>query len=87
MCQIILESVICEFSLDAVSWTTHTGSLWASTLNHKSIDHTMEDQAIIKTLLYKTDKIIYSIRCNFRRTLHFIKVAADGHWFGNDIGA
>ena len=66
MFQVIFKSVLCKFTFNAVSRTTHTGSIRASALDHKAVDDTVEDQSVIETFLYKTDKIVYCIWCDFR---------------------
>ena len=71
MLQVVFETVLRELTLDAVSRATHTGSVRASALDHKAVDDTMEDQTIIKSFFYKTDKIVYGIRCDFRIKLCF----------------
>ena len=35
--QIIFKTVLAELSLNAVSWTTHTGSVRASALDHEAV--------------------------------------------------
>ena len=52
--QIILETVVGELALDTVSRTTHSVAVRASALDHESLDHAVEDQSIIESLIYKT---------------------------------
>ena len=66
MLQVVFETVLGELTLDAVSRATHTGSVRASALNHKAVDDTVEDQAVIKAFFYKADEVIYCVRGNFR---------------------
>ena len=54
MCQIILETVVGELSLDAVSRAAHSVAVRASALDHEAFDHTVEDQSVIESLIYKT---------------------------------
>ena len=54
MCQIILETVVGELSLDAVSRAAHSVSVRASALDHEAFDHAVEDQSVIESLIYKT---------------------------------
>ena len=64
--QIVGKTILCKFSLDSISRAAHTGSFRISSLNHESFDDTVENQSVIKSLFYQTDKVIYSIWCNFR---------------------
>lgn len=71
MCQIILETVLCEFSFDGISRTADADSLRISTLYHEAFYDTMEDNFVIEALLYERDEVVYSIRCNVRIKLSF----------------
>ena len=53
MRQRIGEAVVGKLSLDAVARAAHAVPVGASSLDHKSADHPMEDQAVIKSLLYQ----------------------------------
>ena len=53
MLQVVFETVLGELTLDAVSRATHTGSVRASALDHKAVDDTVEDQAVIKAFFSK----------------------------------
>ena len=66
MSKIVCNTILGKFTLDAVSRATHSGSIRASSLDHKSVDDTMEDQSVIEAILYKTDKVIDSVWCDFR---------------------
>ena len=64
--QIILETVLIKFSFDGISRAAHAGSVRAAALNHKAIDDTVKDEAIIEAFFYKTDEIVYCIGGDFR---------------------
>ena len=54
MCQIVLKAVVGELALDAVSRAAHSVAVRASALDHESLDHTVEDQSVVESLIYKT---------------------------------
>ena len=66
MCQIIFETILAEFSFNGVARAAHTGSVWASALDHKTTDYTVEDQPVIEAVFYQADKVIYCIWGDFR---------------------
>ena len=64
--QVIGETVLCEFSPDGVSRTTHSGSFRASALDHKSRNDTVEDLSIVEMFVCQTDKVVDGVRGNLR---------------------
>ena len=66
MSQIICNTVLCKFALDAVSRTAHSGSFRASALDHETVDDTVEDQSVIESFLYKAYEVVDCVWSNFR---------------------
>ena len=66
MSQIICNTVLCKFALDAVSRTAHSGSFRASALDHETVDDTVEDQSVVKALVHKTDKVVDCVWCDMQ---------------------
>ena len=62
MFQIIFKSVLSEFTLNAVSRTAHTCSVRASSLDHETVDHTMENKSVIEAFFYKTEVLYFAVR-------------------------
>ena len=58
MLQVIGKTVGSKFTFDLVARSAGSPAIRAPALDHKALDHPMEDQAVIKALLYKTDKVI-----------------------------
>ena len=54
----------------AVDWlATHTSSSWVSTLNHKVLDNTVENDTIIVAIFWKSYKVSHCFRSMFREEL------------------
>ena len=66
MLQVILITVLCKLTADMVSRSTGSNTIRISTLDHKAIDYTMEDQSIVKSLIDQRDKIVDCDRSNLR---------------------
>ena len=66
MCQIIFKTILRKFSFDGVARTSHTSSVWTTSLNHEAADHSMENQSVIEAFFYETDEVIYCIWGDFR---------------------
>ena len=71
--------VIRKFIWNLITRATCTCACWVATLNHKSIDNTMECNAIIKAFFYKVVKVFNSnrrfraIQTNFNLSIICIK--------------
>ena len=83
MLQRIVEAILAELAADVVARAAHTGSIRAAALDHEAVDDAVEDQAIIKALLYQADEVVYGVGSNFRIKLRFHNVTI-GHGNGND---
>ena len=82
MLKVVWETVSGELSFDAVAGPAHSGALRVATLDHKTIDDTMEDQSIVKPFLNQRDKILYCVWCDIRIQFNFDHAAIfhfDGH--------
>lgn len=74
--QIVGKTILCKFSFDGVTGTTHTGSLRASALDHETGNNTMKDFSIVEMFVCQADKVVDGIWCDFRIefALHHITV-------------
>ena len=61
MLEIIIEAVMRKLALDMISGTAGTCTLGAAALEHEAINNSVEGQTVIKALIDKADKVIYSI--------------------------
>ena len=52
------KSVLSEFTLNAVSRTAHTCSVRASSLDHETVDHTMENKSVIEAFFTRLIKLL-----------------------------
>ena len=64
--QVILNAVLCEFSLNGVARAAHACALRTAALNHEAIDNPVKNQSVIISFFYKADKIVHCIRSYFR---------------------
>ena len=64
--QVVLDTVCSEFALDVPAGTAHAGTVRTAALNHKSRNHAVKNQSVIKALLYQLFKVFTGNRCNFR---------------------
>ena len=64
--QVIGESVLGEFTLDIVAGAAHAVAVWASALDHKTVDDTVKNQAVVEALFDKADKVVDCIGGDFR---------------------
>ena len=62
MYQIVLDAVLCEFSLDRVARAAHTRAVRAAALNHEAVYDPVENQSVIISFVYKADEIVHCIR-------------------------
>ena len=76
MLQRVLHAVLSKFSLDAVAGAAHAGAFRTAALNHKALDNPMENQAVIKFLMDKTDKIVDGNGCCLRIKLQTDDISA-----------
>ena len=51
MSKVILESILGKLTFDRISRSSHSVSVRASSLDHKSPDHAVEDQTVIKPFI------------------------------------
>ena len=75
MFQVVCETIVGEFAVDAVSRSADTGSFRISALDHETSDDTVEDHTVIKSFVYQRDEIIYCIWGDFRIKLCFDDIA------------
>ena len=64
--QVILEAVAGELPFDGVARAAHAVSVGTSALDHKAGDHPVENQPVVKALLYQMNEIIHRIGSNVR---------------------
>ena len=68
--QIIIETVLAEFSLYAVARAAHAGTLRISALDHKAGNDSVENEPVIKVMVYKADEVVDGVRSLVRIELH-----------------
>ena len=71
MLQVVLESVLREFSFDGVTRTAHTCAVRTSALDHEAGNDAVEDKTVVKAFIDQADEIVDCIRRDFRIELSF----------------
>ena len=62
----VVHAVGGELALDHLVRSAHSGAHGISALDHKSADHTVKDQTVIKSFFDQADKIVDRDRCHIR---------------------
>ena len=82
MLEIVFEAVAGKLALDAVAGAAGACALGVAALNHKAGDDTVEDDTVVKALVYKGDKVVDCVGGDFgvKLCLHDVAVF---HFKGN----
>ena len=85
MLKVVGKAVRCKLSLNRIIRAAHSSPLRVSALKHKALYDTMKCQSVVKTLIYKRDKIVDGIRCYLRVKLRLHNIAVlhrkSYYWF------
>ena len=75
MLEIVGNAVHFELALDRVAGAAYADALGVAALDHKAANDAVEDNAVIKLILYQRDKVVDRVGCNLGIKLGLYDIA------------